>query len=165
MVSNLFRHLLRLPLHWYEKRHVGDILSRFSSTRPIRDLFTEGLVAAFIDGLMAVSTLILIFVYSTVLGTVVLGASGLYLMLRLTFYQPLRQRIEEQIAAPNKGCAPVPPLSRTLSRFPNSSSSPGPTTRMSPPPTSEELIVAVCRLSEGRLPLNRISNHFLQGHR
>jgi ATP-binding cassette subfamily B protein RaxB len=99
MVSNLFRHLLRLPLQWYEKRHVGDILSRFSSTRPIRDLFTEGLVAAFIDGLMAVSTLILIFVYSTVLGTVVLGVSGLYLVLRLTLYQPLRQRIEEQIAA------------------------------------------------------------------
>ncbi len=99
MVSNLFRHLLRLPLQWYEKRHVGDILSRFSSTRPIRDLFTEGLVAVFIDGLMAVSTLILIFVYSTVLGIVVLGASGLYLVLRLTLYQPLRQRIEEQIAA------------------------------------------------------------------
>ncbi len=99
MVSNLFRHLLRLPLQWYEKRHVGDILSRFSSTRPIRDLFTEGLVAAFIDGLMAASTLILIFVYSTVLGIVVLGASGLYLVLRLTLYQPLRQRIEEQIAA------------------------------------------------------------------
>lgn len=99
MVSNLFRHMLHLPLRWYEKRHVGDILSRFSSTRPIRDLFAEGLVAAFIDGLMAVSTLIVIFVYSTVLGTVVLGASGLYLALRLTLYGPLRQRIEEQIAA------------------------------------------------------------------
>lgn len=99
MVSNLFRHLLRLPLHWFEKRHVGDILSRFSSTRPIRDLFTEGLVAVFIDGLMAISTLILIFAYSTVLGTVVLGASALYLLLRLTLYQPLKQRIEEQIVA------------------------------------------------------------------
>jgi len=99
MVSNLFRHLLRLPLHWYEKRHVGDILSRFSSTRPVRDLFTEGLVAAFIDGLMAVSTLILIFAYSTVLGIVVLGAAALYLVLRLSLYRPLQHRIEEQIAA------------------------------------------------------------------
>lgn len=99
MVSNLFRHLLRLPLHWYEKRHVGDILSRFSSTQPIRDLFTEGLVAVFIDGLMAVSTLILIFAYSAVLGIVVLGASALYLILRLTLYKPLRQRIAAQIAA------------------------------------------------------------------
>lgn len=99
MVSNLFRHLLRLPLHWYEKRHVGDILSRFSSTRPIRDLFTEGLVATFIDGLMAVSTLILVFAYSVVLGLVVLGACALYLALRLALYSPLRQRIEGQIAA------------------------------------------------------------------
>ena len=35
LVANLFRHLLRLPLDWFEKRHAGDILSRFSSTVPI----------------------------------------------------------------------------------------------------------------------------------
>jgi ATP-binding cassette subfamily B protein RaxB len=99
MVSNLFRHLLRLPLHWFEKRHVGDILARFSSTRPIRDLFTEGLVAVLIDGLMAASTLILIFIYSPVLGLVVLGACSLYLALRIALYHPLRQRMEGQIAA------------------------------------------------------------------
>ena len=99
MVSNLFRHLLRLPLNWYEKRHVGDILSRFSSTRPIRDLFAEGLVAAMIDGLMAISTLIVIFVYSRLLGAVVVITALLYLLLRLALYKPLRQKYEEQIIA------------------------------------------------------------------
>lgn len=99
MVSNLFGHLLRLPLQWYEKRHVGDILSRFSSTRPIRDLLTEGLVAALIDGLMAISTLLLIFVYSYQLGFIVVAALTGYLILRLALYQPLRQRNEDQIVA------------------------------------------------------------------
>ena len=99
MVSNLFRHLLRLPLGWFEKRHVGDILSRFSSTLPIRDLFAEGLVAAVIDGLMASSTLVVIFVYSARLGTVVLLALALYLGLRLALYRPLRQRNEDLIVA------------------------------------------------------------------
>jgi ATP-binding cassette subfamily B protein RaxB len=97
IVSNLFSHLLRLPMRWYERRHVGDILSRFSSTRPIQELFSEGLVAAFIDGLMAISTLVLIFVYSKLLGTVVVLATALYLLLRLGFYRPLRQKNEEQI--------------------------------------------------------------------
>ena len=50
IVSNLYRHLLRLPMDWYEKRHVGDVLSRFASTLPIRNLFSEGLVASLIDG-------------------------------------------------------------------------------------------------------------------
>jgi len=99
IVSNLFQHLLRLPMQWFEKRHVGDILSRFSSTRPIRDLFTEGLVAAFIDGLLAATTLALILIYSAQLGAVVVGALVLYLLLRLALYTPLRQRNDDQIAA------------------------------------------------------------------
>lgn len=99
MVSNLFRHLLRLPLNWFEKRHVGDILSRFASTRPIRDLFAEGLIAAVIDGLMAVSTLIVIFIYSRLLGVVVVTTALLYLMLRLALYKPLREKYEDQIVA------------------------------------------------------------------
>ncbi|NWP05667.1 ABC transporter transmembrane domain-containing protein, partial [Escherichia coli] len=31
VVINLFRHLMRLPLPWFEKRHVGDIIQRFGS--------------------------------------------------------------------------------------------------------------------------------------
>lgn len=102
MVANLFRHLLTLPLPWFEKRHIGDVVSRFGSTRPIRDLFTEGLVAALIDGVMAVATLTLIFVYSARLGIVVLIALGLYLLLRLAFYKPFRMRNEDQIVTQAK---------------------------------------------------------------
>jgi len=102
MVVNLFRHLLRLPLSWFEKRHIGDVVSRFSSTAPIRDLFTQGLVSAVVDGVMAVATVILIFVYSWQLGLVVLAALGLYLLLRLGLYRAFRQRNEEQIVAAAK---------------------------------------------------------------
>ncbi len=102
IVANLFRHLMVLPLPWFEKRHMGDVLSRFSSTAPIRDLFTEGLVSAVIDGLMAATTLILIFVYSPLLGGVVLAALGLYLVLRLATYRAFRRRSEDQIVASAK---------------------------------------------------------------
>ena len=99
VVSNLFGHLLRLPLAWFERRHVGDILSRFSSTGPIRDFFAEGLVASVIDGLMAVSTLIVILIYSPRLGVIVLAALVLYLALRFGLYRQLRQRNENLIVA------------------------------------------------------------------
>ena len=102
MVSNLFRHLMVLPLPWFEKRHIGDIVSRFSSTQPIRDLFTEGIVSALIDGVMAIATLVLIFVYSVTLGFVVVGAATLYLILRVALYRPLRNRNEDQIVAQAK---------------------------------------------------------------
>lgn len=89
---NLFRHLMRLPLPWFEKRHVGDIVSRFGSTLPITQLLSQGMIAAFIDGVMALLTLTLMFVYSPLLGTVALGALLLYAGLRAGFLQALRFR-------------------------------------------------------------------------
>ena len=52
MGSRLFHHLVRLPLDYFEKRHIGDILSRFISLEPIRNIIAEGLITAVIDGLM-----------------------------------------------------------------------------------------------------------------
>ena len=36
MGARLFHHLIRLPLSFFEKRHIGDVLSRFHSIEPIR---------------------------------------------------------------------------------------------------------------------------------
>ena len=59
LAGRLFHHLIRLPLAYFEKRHIGDILSRFTSLDPIRNLMAQGLVTAVIDGLMAVATLVM----------------------------------------------------------------------------------------------------------
>src|SRR3954452_11422176 len=53
--ARLFHHLVRLPLAFFEKRHIGDVLSRFTSIEPIRDLMAQGMIAAIVDGLMAVA--------------------------------------------------------------------------------------------------------------
>ncbi|MBA4767225.1 MAG: peptidase domain-containing ABC transporter [Porphyrobacter sp.] len=92
VIVNLFRHLMRLPLDYFEKRHVGDIISRFGSTQPISQLISQGMIAAFIDGLMAALTLALMFVYSPLLGGVACVALGLYVGLRLAFLQAIKLR-------------------------------------------------------------------------
>ena len=97
MVCNLFAHLIGLRADFFEKRHMGDIVSRFGSVGPIRSLFTEGLVATAIDGVMAIATLVMMFVYSPVLASVALVALVLYLVLRVVSYPPLRQRSEDAI--------------------------------------------------------------------
>lgn len=71
MGAFLFRHLLRLPLGYFEKRHVGDLVSRFDSTEPIRRLLSEGLITVAIDGAMALLTATVIFCYAPALGCVV----------------------------------------------------------------------------------------------
>ena len=97
MVTGLFHHLLRLPLPFFERRHIGDLISRFGATQPIKDLITEGLVMALVDGAMAVATLALMLAYSKLLTSVVVTALLLYVLLRLSAFGSLRRRTEEQI--------------------------------------------------------------------
>jgi ATP-binding cassette subfamily B protein RaxB len=95
--ARLFHHLVRLPLSFFEKRHIGDILSRFNSIEPIRNMLAEGLITGLIDGLMSVLMLALMFTYSVQLGFVVLFAFGLYALLRLALFKMFRQRNEATI--------------------------------------------------------------------
>lgn len=90
--ARLFHHLLRLPMAYFEKRHIGDVLSRFTSIEPIRTALAEGMIVAFIDGVMAVATLTMIFIYSAQLAVIVLIAFVSYAALRLGLYRVLRRR-------------------------------------------------------------------------
>ena len=97
--ARLFRHLLRLPLNFFEKRHIGDVLSRFGSIEPIRDLLSEGLISALIDGVMALITLAMIFFYSVTLAAVVVAAFVMYVILRLALFRTFWLRSQDLIQA------------------------------------------------------------------
>jgi len=97
MVANIFKHLIHLPTEFFEKRHIGDVLSRMASTTPIQTALTQSLVAGIIDGLMAVITGIVIFIYSPLLGAIVLASVVLLLMVTSLFYPVLRRTQEETI--------------------------------------------------------------------
>lgn len=90
VIVNLFRHLVRLPLDYFEKRHVGDIVSRFGSTQPISQLLSQGMIAGLIDGVMALLTLTLMFVYSATLAGIAVAALALYIVVRLAFLQAMK---------------------------------------------------------------------------
>jgi ATP-binding cassette subfamily B protein RaxB len=90
--AGVLRHLLRLPLDYFEKRRTGDLLSRFSATDPIRDMLTEGVMSAAVDGVMAIVMAVLIFVYSATLACVVIPALIAYIILRIVTYRALRAR-------------------------------------------------------------------------
>lgn len=97
MVANIFRHLINLPTSFFEKRHIGDILSRIRSTNPIQEALTQSVVAAIIDGAMAVITGIVIFLYSPLLGTIVFISVALLVLVTFAFYPVLRRTQEEMI--------------------------------------------------------------------
>ena len=100
--ARLFHHLVRLPLAYFEKRHIGDILSRFTSIEPIRNQLAESLITGVIDGVMAVASLVMIFFYSVELALVVLTAFVFYAVLRLALFRMFRQRSQAVIESKAK---------------------------------------------------------------
>ncbi|MGE3319591.1 MAG: peptidase domain-containing ABC transporter [Candidatus Berkiella sp.] len=97
MATNLFRHLIRLPLPYFEKRHIGDIVSRFGSLSQIEKLLSTGIVQAIVDGGMAIATAIMLFCYAPMLASVVMVALVIYSLIRLAWYRPLKAITEESI--------------------------------------------------------------------
>ena len=99
MIGNVFRHLLRLPVSYFERRHIGDLVSRMGSTQPIQEALTQSVVGVVIDGLMAVVMLVVMFVYSPTLALVVLATTAGVIVATLLIYPRLRQAQEESIHA------------------------------------------------------------------
>ncbi len=96
-VGNVVGHMLRLPLDWFEKRHVGDVVSRLGSIQAIQRTLTTQFIGALLDGLMSVITLIVLLAYSPSLTAIVVGLFITYALIRWAIFGRLRRLNEDQI--------------------------------------------------------------------
>ncbi|ELB2104174.1 peptidase domain-containing ABC transporter [Vibrio parahaemolyticus] len=96
---NLLRHLLCLPMTYFEKRQIGDLVSRFRSLSQIREQLTTGVTETLVDGFMSIAVLCVMFVYSPQLTTIVLISVIIYILLRISLYPSLKRHTEEMIQA------------------------------------------------------------------
>jgi len=69
--GNLLKHLLRLPTDFFERRHVGDVMSRFGSLGPAQSFLTSGLVGIVLDAMMVIPVAVIMVLYSPVLSALV----------------------------------------------------------------------------------------------
>ncbi|MFZ5526579.1 MAG: peptidase domain-containing ABC transporter [Pseudomonadota bacterium] len=95
--ANVFRYMLKLPLSYFDKRHTGDVLSRFGSVHEIQDTITNHLIEAILDGVVSLVTLGLMFMYSPTLAWVVLAVAVIQAVVRFAVFKPYRQAAEETI--------------------------------------------------------------------
>ena len=95
--KTLFSHLLSLPLGFFEKRHTGDIMSRFDSLNHVQRMLSTHFIESIVDGVLVLSTLALMFIYSVKLTLIVVVAALVYGIARLLWYKPLQSATQEQI--------------------------------------------------------------------
>lgn len=92
--ANVFHHLLRLPIGWFEARNMGDISAKFDAVDTIQETLTTTLLAAFLDLLLVIGTLSMMLLYSVKLTAIAVAAALLYAVLRLGWYTTLRRASE-----------------------------------------------------------------------
>ena len=99
MMSNLFAHLLRLPMQFYEKRITGDLIDRYQSTNVIRQVFTSNLSSILLDGLVTVLSIAIVCFISPMLGLIALSGFTVYLLTRVYLFRLMRRLSEKAVQA------------------------------------------------------------------
>jgi len=94
--ARLYRHLLALPMAYFESRRVGDTIARVRELDTIREFLTSSSVTLIIDLLFTAIFLVVMWFYSPWLMLIVLIAIGFYALVAGLLTGPLRRRIEER---------------------------------------------------------------------
>jgi len=94
--ADLFRHLLRLPIAYFEARRVGDTAARVRELETIRQFLTGTTVTLVIDLFFTIVFLAVMFFYSPLLTLVVLATVPFYVALSVVITPIFRNRLNEK---------------------------------------------------------------------
>lgn len=95
----LLRHLLSLPLRYFELRRVGDTLTRVAALNSIREFLTGSAVTACLDAVFSILFIALMCYYSVTLTVVALLVVPLYLALNILATPLYRERLQSMWSA------------------------------------------------------------------
>ncbi|MET1081424.1 MAG: type I secretion system permease/ATPase [Pseudomonas sp.] len=96
--ARLFRHLVTLPLAYFQARRVGDSVARVRELENIRSFLTGNAITLLLDVLFSVVFIAVMFVYSGWLTLVVLLSLPLYFIVSLLITPLLRARLNESFS-------------------------------------------------------------------
>jgi subfamily B ATP-binding cassette protein HlyB/CyaB len=94
--ARLFRHLLALPISYFQARRVGDSVARVRELENIRQFLTSSALTLVIDLFFTFVFLAVMFYYSPILTVVVLGAFPFYIALSAAASPLFRRRLDEK---------------------------------------------------------------------
>jgi subfamily B ATP-binding cassette protein HlyB/CyaB len=96
--SRLFRHLLHLPLSYFQARRVGDSVARVRELENIRSFLTGSALTLVLDVLFSLVFIAVMSLYSVSLTLIVLASLPIYAALSLLVMPVLRSRLNEKFA-------------------------------------------------------------------
>ena len=92
----LFRHLMALPLSYFEARRVGDSVARVRELESIRNFLTSNAVTVLIDLFFTIVFFAVMYIYSPLLTLIVALTIPIYIAISVFITPPLRARLDEK---------------------------------------------------------------------
>jgi subfamily B ATP-binding cassette protein HlyB/CyaB len=94
--AQLFRHVLALPLSYFEARRIGDTVARVRELEQIRQFLTSHAVTVVLDVVFTVVFLTVMWFYSPTLTLVVMASLPMYALLSIAITPAIRARLHEK---------------------------------------------------------------------
>lgn len=94
--ARLFKHLLNLPISYFQARRVGDSVAKVRELENIREFLTGNAMTVLLDFLFSFVFLAVMFWYSVWLTLVVIGSIPLYFLISFVLTPILRARLNEK---------------------------------------------------------------------
>lgn len=93
--ANVFHHLLRLPLTWFNARSQGSIEARFNAINNIQQALTLQVLGGILDFLLIITSLSMMLLYSPIMTLIALLSALIYGILRIIWHPAIRQATED----------------------------------------------------------------------
>ena len=145
--ARLFRHLLALPIGYFQARQVGDSVARVRELENIRNFLTSSALTLIIDLFFTIIFIVVMFFYSPALTWIVLGSLPIYVGISAGATPLFQRRLDEKF---QRGAENQAFLVESVTGIENSQGDGGRTADAAP------LGAAACRLRRGKFPRHQL---------
>ncbi|WP_456400297.1 peptidase domain-containing ABC transporter [Persephonella sp.] len=94
--ARIFKHLLSLPITYFESRKVGDTIARIREIDTIRNFLTNRAITVIVDFVFSIVFLIIMLIYSVKLSIVVMGIIFIIAILFFIITPEYKRRLDER---------------------------------------------------------------------
>ncbi len=94
--ARLFRHLMALPIAYFQARRVGDSVARVRELENIRNFLTSSALTLVVDLFFTIVFVAVMFLYSPLLTLIVLGSFPIYIVISAVATPLFRHRLNEK---------------------------------------------------------------------
>ena len=97
LILGYYRHVLGLPMKFFDSRRVGEIVSRFMDASKIRDAVSSATLTLMIDTLMTAAGAVVLYNQSSKLFMIAVVVAVIYAVIVFAFNKPIKRSNEKQM--------------------------------------------------------------------